>query len=150
VGDEGIPPHVAAFIAEQVDSVMQLELLLLLAARPDRAPVPADLAGELRIDAVWVEGQLRAMAGSGLLQVTDGAPPQFAYRPRTADLARTVADLARAYADRRVTVIGLIFSKPVDKLRTFADAFRLRPDRSDRSDRADRTDRPDRKDRPDG
>jgi len=36
-----------------------------------------------------------------------------------------------SYADRRVTVIGLIFSKPVDKIRSFADAFRIRKDRSD-------------------
>ena len=44
------------------------------------------------------------------------------------DLHRAVAGLAREYAARRVTVIGLIFSKPVDKIRSFADAFRLRRD----------------------
>ena len=119
---------------------MQLELLLLLAARADRASAPADLAAELRIDAGWVEGQLLDMAAKGLLESPDSADrsappptttPQFRYRPRTPELARTVADLAQAYADRRVTVIGLIFSKPVDKLRSFADAFRLRKDRPD-------------------
>ena len=131
MGEEAIWPHVQAFITERIDSVMQLELLLLLAARADRASTPADLAGELRIDPVWVDSQLREMAGHGLLEVADGPPPQFRYRPRTAELARTVADLAQAYADRRVTVIGWIFSKPVDKLRSFADAFRLRKDRPD-------------------
>ena len=30
-----------------------------------------------------------------------------------------------------MTVINLIFSKPVDKIRTFADAFRLRKDEDD-------------------
>ena len=34
--------------------------------------------------------------------------------------------LDRAYAERRVTVINLIFSKPIDKLRSFADAFRIK------------------------
>ena len=131
MGEEAIGPHVQAFITERIDSVMQLELLLLLAARADRAPTPADLAAELRIDPAWVETQLREMAGHGLLELADGTPPQFRYRPRTAELARTVADLAQAYTDRRVTVIGLIFSKPVDKLRSFADAFRLRKDRPD-------------------
>jgi hypothetical protein len=29
---------------------------------------------------------------------------------------------------RRVTVINSIYSKPIDKIRTFADAFRLRKD----------------------
>ena len=29
----------------------------------------------------------------------------------------------------RVTVIGMIFSKPIDKIRSFADAFRIRKDK---------------------
>jgi hypothetical protein len=46
-------------------------------------------------------------------------------------LSTDVNDLARAYAERRVNVIALIFSKPATSLRHFADAFRLRKDRSD-------------------
>ena len=45
------------------------------------------------------------------------------------ELDQAVVRLAKDYAERRVTVITLIFSKPVDKLRTFADAFRLRKDK---------------------
>jgi hypothetical protein len=41
---------------------------------------------------------------------------------------RAIAGLAQAYTDRRVSVITLIFSKPVDKLRSFTDAFKLRRD----------------------
>jgi hypothetical protein len=47
----------------------------------------------------------------------------------TPALDAAVAQLAKDYAERRVSVITLIFSKPVDKLRTFADAFRLRKDK---------------------
>jgi hypothetical protein len=130
--DDGISPQVRAFITEHVESVMQLELLLLLAGRRDRAWDSTDVAKELRIDPAWVDGQLRAMAAKGMFVAAAGAPPtQFRYAPKTPDVDRTVADLARAYADRRVTVIGLIFSKPADTLRTFADAFRLRKDRPD-------------------
>ena len=130
--DEGIPARVTQFITDHVESVMQLEVLLLLAGQPGRAWSAADLAQQLRIDPAWVDGQLRAMTAKGLVVVVDAAPtPQFRYEPRTPDLARTVDELARAYADRRVTVIGLIFSNPVDKLRSFADAFRIRKDKAD-------------------
>jgi hypothetical protein len=71
------------------------------------------------------------MAAGGLASVAEGSPAQFRYEPRSADLADAVQALARAYADRRVTVIGLIFAKPTDKIRSFADAFRIRKDRSD-------------------
>ena len=131
MGDDGITARVKQFITEQVDSVMQLEVLLLLAEQPGKVWTPPDLAAQLRIDAGWVEGQLRGMAGRGLIWLSDGSPPQFRYEPRAPELGETVAELARAYADRRVTVIGLIFAKPVDKLRSFADAFRIRKDRSD-------------------
>ena len=111
---------------------MQLEVLLLLAGQPGRAWSAPDLAQQLRIDAAWVEGELRGMAGRGLAAVSEGPPPaQFRYEPRSPEQAAAVAELAQAYADRRVTVIGLIYSKPVDKLRSFADAFRIRKDRSD-------------------
>lgn len=113
---------------------MQLEVLLLLAAAAEAGKVwtAKDLAQQLRIDEAWVDGQLRAMGTRGLVRVTDGGPAaEFLYEPRTPELRDTVTELALAYADRRVTVIGLIFSKPVDKLRSFADAFRIRKDRSD-------------------
>jgi hypothetical protein len=56
-------------------------------------------------------------------------PRTFHYAPASGSpLDAAVAQLARDYAERRVTIITLIFSKPVDKLRSFADAFRLRKD----------------------
>jgi hypothetical protein len=36
-----------------------------------------------------------------------------------------VDEVAAAYPRFRVSIINLIFSKPIDKIRTFADAFRL-------------------------
>jgi hypothetical protein len=138
VVDDGIPARVKQLITEHVDSVMQLEVLLLLAGQggqPARGWTPAELAQQMRVDAAWVDTTLRGLAATGLAAMTDtgagAAAAQFSYAPRTPELAATVKELAEAYADRRVTVIGLIFAKPTDKLRTFADAFRLRKDRSD-------------------
>jgi hypothetical protein len=55
------------------------------------------------------------MAARGLLAARGGggdAPPRYAYAPATAELCRIVGEVARAYAERKVTVIGLIFSRP--------------------------------------
>jgi hypothetical protein len=130
VAEEDITPQVRAFIADHIESVMQLEVLLLLSGRPDRPWTAAEAAQEMRIEAGWVEAQLKSMLVKGLLE-TAGAPSQYRYAPRTPELAKAVADLAKAYADRRVSVISLIFSHPLDKIRSFADAFRLRKDPSD-------------------
>jgi hypothetical protein len=125
-----IPPLVRQFIADHIDSVMQLEMLLLIASQPQRAWTAKDLAEMLRIDPAWVDSQLRAMAAGGLAtQQPD--PAAFRFERRSAELSQAVDELAKTYADRRVTVIGLIFAKPIDKIRSFADAFRIRKDRAD-------------------
>ena len=130
MGDEPITPQVRAFIAAHVESVMALEALLLVAADPGRRWNGAALAQQLRIDATWAAAQLRAFADHGLL-ASDAAGGEFWYEPRSPELSRTVSELARAYAERRVSVISLVFEKPVDQVRSFADAFRIRKEKSD-------------------
>jgi hypothetical protein len=136
VPESPVPPRVAQFIAERIDSVMQLETLLLIASQRHVLWTASMLAQEWRVDPAWLEAQLRSMTSAGLLETAGGdagggggQDAQFRYAPRTQDLAGTVDDLARAYADRRVTVIGMIFSTPLDKIRSFADAFRFRKDK---------------------
>jgi hypothetical protein len=131
VNDPGISPEVRALIVDRIDSVVQLELLLLLQASAGRAWTAAEVAQQLRIELSWAAGQLGELASRGLAAPGDApdSSDAFRYAPTPPSLDATVVQLARDYAERRVTVITLIFSKPVDKLRTFADAFRFRKDR---------------------
>ena len=117
-----------ALILERIDSVVQLELLLLLQANSGKTWSAAEVAQELRIEPSWANGQLGELAARGLLAPAPDRAEAFAYGPTSAALAAAVAQLAKDYAERRVTIITLIFSKPVDKIRSFADAFRLRKD----------------------
>jgi hypothetical protein len=132
VGEAGISQTVQAFVADHIDSVLQLEVLLLLRGRPGTEFVARDIADELKIDPTWVEAQLENMCARGLLACPDASvnPRRFRYEPKAPDLSAVVDELARAYADRRVSVISLIFSKPpASPIRTFADAFRFRKDK---------------------
>ena len=126
-----IPSEVRAFIAGYLDSVVQLETLLMLHAAPDKGWQAEDLARELRIDRGWAEGQLEGLCQQGLLASSEaGGVREYRYAPAAA-LRGAVDGLARAYAERRVTVISLIFAKPADSLRAFSDAFRLRKDKEE-------------------
>jgi hypothetical protein len=53
----------------------------------------------------------------------------YVYRPESAELARLVDKLAEMYRERRVAVITAVYTKPIDKIRSFADAFRLRKEK---------------------
>jgi hypothetical protein len=109
-----------------IDSVLALELLLLLRGEPARDFTAGDLAGQLKIDPAHADEQLARFHHRGLLARTDAAPPAYRYAPQSPALDATIAAVAAAYASRRVTMIGLIFSKPTATLKTFADAFRIR------------------------
>jgi hypothetical protein len=50
------------------------------------------------------------------------------FAPPSPNLRRTIDEVLRAYRERRVTVIGLITTKPSKHVLGFAGAFRLRKD----------------------
>lgn len=134
--DPGCPPHVVAFVKNSIDSVVQLELLLLVFGNQSVNWTPEMIARELRIDSTWVRTQLTQLCDRGLLHCATGQVSNYQYSPANPDLDQAVKDLARAYADRRVSIISLVYSKPTsgppgpaDPLKSFSDAFRLRKDK---------------------
>jgi hypothetical protein len=131
VGEEAIPNEVRQFLVDQIDSVMQLELVLLLQAEPARQWSAADIAAELRVDAGWVAAQLDELCRRGLLICHRGTALRYQFGPADPGIAGAVSTLAGLYSTHRVSIISMIFSKPVDRLRHFADAFRLRKDKTD-------------------
>ena len=123
--------EVRAFIAEHIQSVVQLEVLLLLANRPRESWTPASVARALQIDTAWVERQLDNLAARGFLTRATHPEPDYHYNPQAPGLQKAVARLAQVYNERRVTVISMIYSKPADALRAFTDAFRIRKEGRD-------------------
>jgi len=126
------PKHIQAFVAGYIESVIQLEVLLVLYGSSERAWTAEALARELRIDPAWVDGQLAQLCAKGLLHCSEDGPRSYRYQPHTSELHQAMIDLSKAYADRRVSVISLIYSRPAeqptDPLKSFSDAFRLRKD----------------------
>jgi hypothetical protein len=121
---DDFPLELKQFIAQHVESLAQLEALLIL--RQD-APTPwksADLCQRLYISPDMCEGILVDLIRRGFAERTPEGAVQ--YRPPSSDADRLLADLAAIYQERRVAVITEIYSKPVNKVQTFADAFRLR------------------------
>jgi hypothetical protein len=124
----GIPKHVERFIVDYIDSVELLEVLLLLQRTAPAVWDSDTVARELRIAPESARMRLETLRSQRLLEPVDGAAPSFRYAPDSVDLDRGVRGLAETYAARRVSVITLIFSKPDDSIRSFADAFRIRKD----------------------
>jgi hypothetical protein len=122
------PADIKQFIADQIDSVAELELLLLLRNDPSKEWTPQEAGKALYASADGISMQMAALHSKRLLAAGTGEPT-YVYRPANAELSGQVDRLADLYCHRRVAVITAIYTKPIDKIRSFADAFRLRKDR---------------------
>jgi hypothetical protein len=123
---EGIPEDVKQFIYRHISSMMQLEVLLYLFNHSSQAWSVTALVREFRVDPYWLENELEDLCSEGLLKTATSPERTYRYEPSSSDQEHALQGLAKAYADRRVTVTSLIYSKPVDNIRVFADAFKLR------------------------
>ncbi len=125
------PEDARRLLAHHITSVEQLEILLLLRRRADEAWTPASVAEEVRTSVRSAEKRLVGLRAKGFLAPANDASDAFRYAPASEWLRTAVDHLASLYAERPYGVIDLIFSKPIDDLRVYADAFRYRKDDSD-------------------
>jgi hypothetical protein len=123
VASTGVPAPVKRFIATEIESVEQLEVLLLLRGAADKDWTAKEVARALVTQPESAATWLEKMAGSGILGAQGNS---YRYAPPTKTVDETIDRLAESYAKYRVTVIGLIFSKPSERVTLFSDAFRIR------------------------
>lgn len=103
-----LPAHAQRFLAQDVTSVMQLELILVLHRDASVSWTPDALALELRTSPVWVAEELARLTTSAVVCSDDrGATHRL-------DLAGTRAagldEIAASYPQRRTSIINLIFA----------------------------------------
>lgn len=119
-----ITDQLRRFLQTTLGSVWALELMLAL-QRHERGWSAAALTAELRASLPLVTDLLERFQQAGLVAQQDGQWSWRPARPELADLARAAAE---AYEQTPQQVIKLIFSAPNDRVRLFADAFKLRKD----------------------
>lgn len=118
-----LPPRVEAFLSEQIFSASQLDVLLLVRAADGQPRTVGDVSRELRLPVGSIAPWLDAFVSRGLLVRED---EQYRYAPADPASEGDMAQVAEAYARRRVSVTRHIHSSGQDPLMRFADAFRLR------------------------
>jgi hypothetical protein len=122
----GLPEDVDRFLARHVDTIEQLEVLLLLHRLPAADWTAEAVANALYIQPASAARRLAALADFGLLAAKSASAPTYRYAPQSAELDQTVGRLAETYRERRVAVITAIASRPMENVRAFSDAFRIR------------------------
>ena len=123
-----LPAEVQEFIAGNIDSLEQLEILLLLREYQQESWTVERLYDRIRSNVESIRLRLEQLAGQRLVAIIAGNPPSFQYQPADEKLKQAVEQLSVAYRERRISVLEQVFSKPLLPLKGFAEAFRIRKD----------------------
>jgi predicted transcriptional regulator len=130
MSSNGLTSELQAFVLQHVDSIEQLEVLLLLHAQSGRTWTAAEVSLELRSAPESVANRLKSLVKTGLLvqvsQPETAGEAVYRYQPASDKAESLLQSLTEAYRTRRFTVINLILSRPPDSIKTFADAFRIK------------------------
>lgn len=127
MAEQFIADDIIRFVLEKIDSVAQLEGVLLLRGDPQRHWRAAELAARLYISEAQTVELLLSLSAQGLV-AAEGEPAMYSYQPKTPELRQMVDRLAEVYAKQLVAITNLIHSKQKPRVQAFADAFRLRKD----------------------
>lgn len=137
----GLPADVASLVAKHLPSMQHVEVLLMLRrAEPESVPTSAIVA-EVQGGRALTLACLEDLADARLVAreggpAADGSPAAaYCFAPASAALRQAVDGLLAMYSERPVTLVRAVYDRAAapspDPIRSFADAFRLRGDRSE-------------------
>ena len=121
-----LPAHLLRFIAAAIPTYLSAEVLLFLAARPERAWKPEEIVVEIRpvvITLPAAKEYLVLFRHCNIVEESDGC---FCYKPSSSELEADIGALAHAYNERPVTLIHTIYRIAESRIQSFADSFKFR------------------------
>jgi hypothetical protein len=120
--------EVDRFIVEEIDSVPQLEALLLFWNNRPKNWSSAELARELYVSTDLAHEILRYLAHRQLVVEVEEGAGRYALQADREQTERLLSSLDRIYRRELVRVSTLIHAKASRAVRDFASAFRFKKD----------------------
>ena len=117
--------QVLQFVLDEIDSVPELEALLLLWQNRTAAWNVADIARRLYIVPGQAQAVLVDLSRKGMLAVDPERPDLYRYESTSAERDELMARTEAVYRRQIVRISTLIHSKPSSAVRDFARAFRF-------------------------
>jgi DNA-binding MarR family transcriptional regulator len=124
MADEPVPDDVRDYILNHIDSIVQLEALMLLRAHPAECWDAAKMARRLYVSEPDVSNAVGRLVNDGVVNLEQDT---FTYRP-SPDIQALIDRVAATYRRHLIPVTNLIHTKP-SRISQFADAFKFRRDR---------------------
>lgn len=120
-----IPEHVRRFLEDSIDSVPQLEALLLMFDEPRKRWSVPDISARTYISHAEADKLLVRLARRNLIHSDDDGA-HFAIQAGEATTRALLEDVARTYRANLTQVATFIHEKPPASVKEFARAFDLK------------------------
>jgi hypothetical protein len=129
VNDSGFSTELEKFIAEEIQSLEQVEILLLLSGNPHKSWSSRGVYDVVKSNPASVDARLEELTARGILIKEAHPEVRYQFAPKDENVWKVVNELRDAYKERPVKVVQAIYSKPPDAVQEFARAFRVRKDK---------------------
>ena len=120
---------VRELVRMHVSSMDHVEVVVHLSDKLGSGMTEQELRAATRLEPRQLFAALDDLVEADILRF-DGAARTWHFAPRSAEDRSAVEALATLYHQRPVTLVKLVYSMPSRSIATFADAFRLREDKS--------------------
>lgn len=121
---EPLPAELREFLENHIDSIAQLEALLLLRDAPGLVWDARATAMRLYVGEQEAFSALAHLATRGLITRSES---RYTFDPQSEELSRGCVLLAEYYRAYLIPITNLIHAKP-RRIQQFADAFKLKKD----------------------
>jgi hypothetical protein len=122
---EDVPPEVLDFLYRNVDSIPELETLLIMSEDPQRSWDAAALAARVYVPVAAARKILESLHRRGLVVTSDAG---FRFAPIDAATQAVVARVASTYRSNLVAIANFIHRKASASVMEFARAFTIKKD----------------------
>ena len=129
MSESGFSDQLNRFIAQEIGSLEQLEVLLFVSANPQKWWTVRDVYNVVKSSLPSITERLNEMVARGFLRKEAGPEVRYQFGPNDENLQQLISELSNAYKEKSVKVVQAIYSKPPDAVQEFAKAFRVRKDK---------------------
>jgi predicted transcriptional regulator len=124
--NSAIPKEIQQFILKYIDSVAELEALILMRTKPDKKWSAEELSRELYVEKSVAQKLFGRLAAKDFIDNAQASPALYQYRPKSEELEQMIELMVGIYSQYLVPITNLIHSKTESRIQEFADAFRLK------------------------
>lgn len=124
-GKQQISDGLRRFLKENIQTVLRLEILLLLHRHQPKTFTAAEIANRLGFENDTTAYELEQLEGIGAVVQSKSDQAKYRYHPRSNTLGSLINQLAEQYSKRRVPILSVMLAEHPDRTRLFAEAFRI-------------------------